>query len=72
MNGRLQGFLSFLDLLAEGQRRQAEVVTGHRFEAEAGLQPAVSPSRAVKFPLTGHQKARLFQAPQKPTVAVRH
>ena len=25
MNGRLQGFLSFLDLLAEGQRRQAEV-----------------------------------------------
>ena len=33
MNGRLQGFLSFLDLLAEGQRRQAEVVTGRRFEA---------------------------------------
>ncbi len=36
MNGRLQGFLSFLDLLAEGQRRQAEVVTGRRFEAPAG------------------------------------
>jgi hypothetical protein len=72
MNGRLQGFLSFLDLLAEGQRRQAELVTGRRFESAPGLQPAVSPSRAVKFPLTGHQKARLFQAHRKPTVTARH
>lgn len=72
MNGRLQGFLSFLDLLAEGQRRQAEVVTGRRFEAVAGLQPAVSPSKVVKFPLTGHQKPRLFQASRKPTVSARH
>jgi hypothetical protein len=39
MNGRLQGFLNFLDLLAEGQRRQAEVVTGRRFEPVAGLAP---------------------------------
>jgi len=39
MNGRLQGFLNFLDLLAEGQRRQAEVVTGRRFEPQAGLSP---------------------------------
>lgn len=39
MNGRLQGFLNLLDLLAEGQRRQAEVVTGRRFEAPAGLAP---------------------------------
>ncbi len=72
MNARLQGFLSFLDLLAEGQRRQAEVVTGRRFEAIEGLQPAVSPAKVVKFPLTGHQKARLFQAPRKPTVSARH
>jgi hypothetical protein len=72
MNGRLQGFLSFLDLLAEGQRRQAEVVTGRHFEAVAELQPAVSPSKVVKFPLTGHQKARLSQTPQKPTVTARH
>jgi len=36
MNGRLQGFLNILDLLAEGQRRQAEVVTGRRFEAAPG------------------------------------
>jgi hypothetical protein len=39
MNGRLQGFLNFLDLLAEGQRRQAEVVTGQRFEPVAGIAP---------------------------------
>lgn len=39
MNGRLQGFLNFLDLLAEGQRRQAELVTGRRFEPVVGLAP---------------------------------
>ena len=63
MNGRLQGFLSFLDLLAEGQRRQAEVVTGQRFEAPAGLAPASQAANVVKFPLTGHQKPRLFPTP---------
>jgi len=72
MNGRLQGFLDFLDLLAEGQRRQAEVVTGRRFEAVPELQPAVGPAKVVKFPLTGHQKAHLFRAPRKPTVSARH
>jgi hypothetical protein len=72
MNGKLQGFLSFLDLLAEGQRRQAEVVTGRRFEAVAELQPVVSPSKVVKFPLTGHQKPRLFQASREPKVTTRH
>jgi len=72
MNGRLQGFLSFLDLLAEGQRRQAEVVTGRRFEAAPGLQPAVEPAKVVKFPLTGHQKARLFQAAPKSKVSYKH
>jgi hypothetical protein len=59
MNGRLQGFLTFLDLLAEGQRRQAEVVTGRHFEAPAGLLPVQS-ANVVKFPLTGHQKPHLF------------
>ncbi len=39
MNGRLQGFLNFLDLLAEGQRRQAELVTGRGFEPPKGLAP---------------------------------
>ena len=71
MNGRLQGFLSFLDLLAEGQRRQAEVVTGRRFEATPGLQP-VQAGNVVKFPLTGHQKPHLFQASREPKVTTRH
>ena len=71
MNGRLQAFLIFLDLLAEGQRRQAEVVTGHRFEAPAGLAP-VQAGSARKFPLTGHQKPRLFAVARSPKVGTRH
>jgi len=71
MNGRLQGFLSFLDLLAEGQRRQAEVVTGRRFEAAPGLQPVLA-SNVVKFPLTGHQKPHLFGAGRQPKVDTTH
>ncbi len=71
MNGRMQGFLTFLDLLAEGQRRQAEVVTGRRFEAVPGLQP-VQADNVVKFPLTGHQKPRWFEASRKFTVSTRH
>jgi hypothetical protein len=71
MNGRLQGFLEFLDMLAEGQRRQAEVVTGRGFEPQAGLAP-VQGGNAVKFPLTGHQKPRLFAAGQEPRVGTRH
>ena len=43
---------------AHGQRRQAEVVTGRRFEAPPGLTPAFS-GNVVKFPLTGHQKPHL-------------
>ncbi|MGH8130986.1 MAG: hypothetical protein ACRES3_09060 [Steroidobacteraceae bacterium] len=72
MNGRLQGFLDILDLLAEGQRRQAEVVTGRRFEPAVELQPAVTTSNVVKFPLTGHQKPRLFQAAPKSKVTYKH
>ena len=71
MNGRLQGFLNILDLLAEGQRRQAEVVTGRRFETPAGLAP-VQAGNVIKIPLTGHQKARLFAGGREPTVATRH
>ena len=61
MNGRLQGFLSFLDLLAEGRR----------FEAPTGLAPVLA-GNVVKFPLTGHQKPRLFQGGQQPRVTTRH
>ena len=64
MNARLHGFLEFLDLLAEGDRRRAELIAGRRLE----LQPAVQPARVLKFPLTGHQKARLFEDAPKAKV----
>ncbi len=72
MNGRLQGFLTFLDMLAEGQRRQAELVAGRSFEPAVELQPAVTTTKVVKFPLTGHQKPHLFEAAQRPRVPSRH
>ncbi|MGQ0384232.1 MAG: hypothetical protein ACT4UP_06085 [Gammaproteobacteria bacterium] len=65
MSGHLQGFLGFLDLLAEGERRHAELIAGRRFEPR--LQP-VAAAKVVKFPLRGHQKARLFRAGARPTV----
>ena len=68
MNARLHGFLEFLDLLAEGQRRQAESIAGRRFQLEPELQPAARSTRVLKFPLTGHQKARLFQDAPKAKV----
>ncbi len=71
MNGHLQGFMTFLDLLAEGDRRRAELIAGRRFDPALELRPAFAPSKAVvKFPLTGHQKGRLFAAAQKQRVSV--
>lgn len=72
MNARLQGFLNFLDLLAEGQRRQAELIAGRRFEPELRLQPAVTSARVVKFPLTGHQNPHLFRADREAKLTTRH
>jgi len=72
MYAKLQGFLGFIDLLAEGQRRQAELVTGRSFEPTPELRPAVGPAAVVKFPLTGHQKARLFDPRKDRRVATRH
>lgn len=66
MNARLQGFLGFLDLLAEGDRRRAELIAGRRFEPE--LRPAAEPARVLKFPLTGYQKAHWFQDAAKAKV----
>jgi hypothetical protein len=71
MNARLQGFLNFLDLLAEGQRRQAESIAGRRFHFEPELQP-VTTAKVVKFPLTGNQKAHLFEAARTSKVRVEH
>lgn len=74
MNARLQGFLGFLDLLAEGQRRQAESIAGRRFqfEPERQLQAVAPAAKALKFPLTGHQKAHSLRADQKAKVAIVH
>lgn len=66
MNARFSGFLEFLDLLAEGDRRRAELIAGRRLEPQ--LQPAVESARVLKFPLTGHQKARLFEDAPKAKV----
>ena len=71
MNARLEGFLGFIDLLAEGQRRQAESIAGRRFQFEPELQSAQG-SKVVKFPLTGHQKARLFADAPKSKVSTTH
>lgn len=71
MNGRLQAFLNFLDLLAEGQRRQAELVTGRRFEPSADLAP-VQAGNVVKIPVTGHRKPRLSAARPAPRIGTRH
>ena len=68
MNARLQGFLEFLDLLAEGDRRRAELIAGRRFEPETRLQSAVPSAKAPKFPLTGYQKAHWFQDSTKARV----
>lgn len=70
MNGRLQGFLDIIDLLAEGDRRRAELIAGRGFEPE--LQPVTAPAKVIKFPLTGHQKARLFHEGRAPRVTPRH
>ncbi len=61
MSGRWQGFLDFLDLMAEGSRRQAELIAGREFYTRPALQP-VRPAESRKFPLTGHQKSRWFAA----------
>lgn len=70
MSGHLQGFLVFLDLLAEGERRRAELIAGRRFEP--ALQPVPAPAKVIKFPLMGHQKARLFEVAAKPKVSSEH
>jgi hypothetical protein len=71
MNARLLGVLNCLDLRAAGQRRQAESIAGRRFRFEPELQP-VTAAKVVKFPLSGNQKAHLFNAARTPKVRVEH
>lgn len=66
MSGYFKGFIDFLDLLAEGERRHAELIAGRRFE------PAPATARVLKFPLTGHQKAGLFGTAAGARVRSRH
>jgi hypothetical protein len=69
MYGHLQGFLTILDMLAEGQRRQADLIAGGDFGARPQLQPVAAPARN-KLPLTQHQISRLFEAPRKAKVSI--
>jgi hypothetical protein len=57
MNGRLQTFLGFLDLLAEGQRRHAEAVTGRGFEPQTDPVPAKA-SNIVWLASPVHRESR--------------
>jgi len=71
MYGHLQGFLSFLDILAEGGSRHAELIAGRGPSPELQLLPAVAPARA-KIPLTQHQISRLFVERPKSRVSIEH
>ena len=71
MYGHLQGFLSLLDLMAEGSRRQAELIAGRAFTPEPQLQPVAAPERE-KIPLTQHQISRLFKTRAASKVSIEH
>ncbi len=61
MYGHLQGFLSYLDMLAEGGRRHAELMAGRDY----------APANR-KIPLTQRQISRLFEARQVSRVSTEH
>jgi imidazolonepropionase-like amidohydrolase len=69
MNGRLQGFLTFLDLMAEGSRRQADLIAGGGFSPKPELR-LVAAAAERKIPLIQHQISRLFEAPRKVRVSI--
>jgi hypothetical protein len=71
MLGHLQGFLSFLDLMAEGGRRHADLIGGREFTPGLRLQPVAAPVRE-KLPLTRHQISRLFDSRPKSRVSIEH
>ncbi|MBX3702239.1 MAG: hypothetical protein KF822_00515 [Steroidobacteraceae bacterium] len=54
MSGHFQGFLDFLDLLAEGERRRAELIAGRHFEP--ALQPVAGSARVIRFPAKGFSR----------------
>jgi hypothetical protein len=71
MLGHLQGFLSFLDLMAEGQQRQADLIAGDGFSPKPGLRLVAAPADR-KIPLTRHQISRLFETRLASKVSIEH
>ena len=67
MYGHLQGFLSFLDILAEGSQPHVELIGGHGLQ----LIPVVAPARD-KIPLTQDQISRLFETRPRSKVSLEH
>lgn len=60
MYGRLQGIMSYLDMLGEGSRRHAELIAGRDFAPALRLRPVEVASKR-KIPLTQHQISRWFE-----------
>ena len=71
MKARLQGFLSFLDLMAEGSRCQADLIAGGGFDPKPRLRLVETPVDR-KIPLTGHQKLDWFGARRSSRVTTEH
>ena len=71
MKARLQGFLGFLDLMAEGSRCQADLITGGGFDPKPRLRLVETPVDR-KIPLTGHQKPDWFGARRSSRVTTEH
>jgi hypothetical protein len=71
MLGHLQGFLSFLDLMAEGSRRQADLIAGGGFNLKPELRLVAAPTER-KIPLTRHQISRLFETRPASKVSIEH
>lgn len=71
MLGHLQGLFSYLDMLAEGSQRHAELIAGRGFTRELRLQSVAAPARE-KLPLIQHQISRLFEVTQKSKVSIEH
>ncbi|MSQ91963.1 MAG: hypothetical protein EXR87_03380 [Gammaproteobacteria bacterium] len=71
MLGHLQGFLSFLDILGEGGRRQADLIAGGGFNPKLDLRLVAAPAQR-KIPLTQHQISRLFETRPASKVSIEH
>ncbi len=71
MKGHLDGFLTFLDLLAEGSRHHADLIAGGGFGHRPRLQLVEAPAEA-KIPLTRRQISRLLEAHGGSKVSIEH